>query len=216
MPHPPAWRQNTACRPVRIVEQIHVLHAAVVIFQDFLHPCLIPAQKRQILPHEPPGGNDGNGQLPPAYLHAGVLCGRWFVFRIQERRNCAARLQNGVLHLRKVRHALNAQIFCQLVGVHARLFKILLQKPPVFDQNNWFAAQKPPHAHAPVRQHGQNQFHAQNDKDRQQSRQQRRARLLHRHGGQIRDQHRHNELHRLHLAQLPLAHEPDDEDQRQI
>lgn len=38
----------------------------------------------------------------------------------------------------------------------------------------------------------------------------------HRHSGQIRDQHRHNELHRLHLAQLPLAHEPDDEDQRQI
>ena len=128
----------------------------------------------------------------------------------------AVRLQNGVAHLRDVNVSLQAQILRQLVGVDARFLHIVRDELAVLHQNDGLTAEKAADGDAAVYPHRQQQLDRQHDQNRDQPREQRDRRVLHRHGREVRDEHRHNELRGFHLPDLTLSHHADDQNERQI
>ena len=67
-----------------------------------------------------------------------------------------------------------------------------------------------------IDQNRQQQLHRQNDQNRDEPGQKRDPSLLHRDGREVCQKHRDHELHWLHLAQLALSHEADDDDENGV
>ena len=97
-----------------------------------------------------------------------------------------------------------------------RVFHIILQKLPVFHQNDGLSAEKAACTDAVVDPDGQQKLNGQHHQNWNQAGEQWNALVLHRHGGQVRNEHGDDELRRLQLAELTFAHQPDGENQRQI
>ena len=170
----------------------------------------------QIFRQNAPGRYDRDGQLRLPHADARVARRSGLLFGIQQGRELAVRLQNGEFHGAEVENALLPQVHGQLVEVHACALQIPFENFPVLHENDGLAAQQAAHPDGPQRNGGEDELQPEDDEDRHEAGQQGNGAVLHGDGGQIGQQHGHNEFRRLHLADLPLAHQADGHDEQQI
>ena len=138
------------------------------------------------------------------------------MLRVGEDGEGAVGFQDGVLDLLGVQHVLLPQVAHQLVQGDPGLAQPALQNPPVFNEDHRLAAENLSESKAAQGGPGQHQLQPQHRQNGHQAGKQRDAPILHGDGGQVGHQHGHHEFRRLHLPDLPLAHEPHHQNQHQI
>ena len=149
-------------------------------------------------------------------LNSCILGGSGRFFCIGENGQRAIGFQNGKLHLTDVQHVLCPQMPHQLIQRNSGLTQLLLQNHPVVNQDNRLSAQQPAKGCVAQRPPAEHQLHPQHREDGHQPGKERNAPILHGDGSQVCHQHGHNKFRRCHLPNLPLAHEPYDQNQHQI
>ncbi len=170
----------------------------------------------QIFRQNAPGRYDRDGQLRLTHADARVTRRSGLLFGIQQGRELAIRLQNGEFHGAEVENALLPQMHGQLVEVHARALQVPLENFPSCMRMTGL-----PHSRRRIRMDRSETAARMSSSPRMTrigTRPDSRGNgtVLHGNGGQIGQQHGHNEFRRLHLADLPLAHQADGHDEQQI
>ena len=125
-------------------------------------------------------------------------------------------LQLGKLHLPQVENAVEPQVLQQVVGAEPELFQGVLVQPAAADHRNGLAGEQLPQPAAFQRQGGDEHLRRDQRQHGHQTVGEGDVDVLHGDGGHRRDQDRHHQLAGLHLAHLPLAHEPQGQNDGQI
>ena len=128
----------------------------------------------------------------------------------------AVGFQDGVLYGLDIQHVLFPQMSHQLVQGDPGPAQIVRENFAVVDENHRLAAQQAAQEHTAQNQPRQHQFHPQHRENGHQTGVEGNRPILHGNGGQVGYQHGHHKFRRLHLPDLPLAHEPDGENQHQV
>ena len=128
----------------------------------------------------------------------------------------AAGLQDGVFDCIEVGDALSTKFLVELVHSETVAAHLLLIHLAVSDDNAGTAAEHRPEADAAHGKHREDHGNTEQSEDGEHAGEQRNAKVLHRHGGQISDDEVQHQLRGLQLAHLALAHEPDTQNDEQI